>query len=98
MKTYIIDNGLSSTRRVVYFVEAPEDFGEWFTSILCPWLKSHDVEISYFWWVAGICSEVEWTSDRSSTPFQEFLDEEISAFDYTESPPTPRPKYHMEKD
>jgi hypothetical protein len=35
---YIFDNGESYSNHALYFVEAPDDFGEWFDGVYRPWV------------------------------------------------------------
>jgi len=35
---YIFDNGEAYSNHALYFVEAPDDFGEWFSDVYRPWI------------------------------------------------------------
>jgi hypothetical protein len=96
MPIYIIVNGVCDPDRSVFFVEAPEDFGEWFISVLLKWLKGADD-----WSVVGICNEIKWSAGKTSVPFQLFLKSQIDYLPdslYKMSRLGPRPKYHREKE
>jgi len=36
---YVIDNNEDFDDHIIYFVEAPDSFGEWFKKVLVPWQR-----------------------------------------------------------
>ena len=94
-KTFIIDNGLMYSCRTLYFVEAPEDFELWFRDSLVSWLKDHELTGDKSK-IVGVCDSVTWRAcDMSTMTYQVFLSDSLRVedFDYSETPPEPRPTY-----
>lgn len=96
MRTYVIDNGLTYSSRALFFVEAPEDFGDWLTNTLVPWLGSRNLPGDRLR-VAGVCDGVQWRAGETWTTmtYQFFLadDTVVGDYDYDVTPPEPRPRY-----
>jgi hypothetical protein len=62
-KIYIIDGGFYEP--VPSFVEAPEDFRDWWNTVMQPWM---DEKSGYpcGWELLGVTESIEWFSDDSS--------------------------------
>jgi hypothetical protein len=98
MPTYVVDNGQSYSLQALYFVEAPDDFGQWLEQVLVPWLKDKELE-GQLLKVCGTCDEVHWlVRDRTTMSLHDFLNDSsiVSPFDYLEPPHQPRPRYREE--
>ena len=92
--TYVIDNGRIYSDHALYFVQAPEDFGQWLEQVLVPWLKSHDLT-GKLMTIIGTCESIKWLRDRSPIAPGEFLDD-VKDVDYSEHPPVHRLRYRGE--
>ena len=98
MPIFIIDNGLRYSGHALYFVEAPEDFGEWFMQTLVPWLRSGSMPGAEMH-ILGTCESVHWLVEHwKAMTFHDFLNDDsaITEFNYDESPPQSRPHYKGE--
>lgn len=97
---YVIDNGASCSDHRLYFVEAPEDFGEWWGSILLPWLAAAD-ELGARMKIVATSPKIEWREKASTLAVDEFFDEcdyQIPEWCYDTTPPRHRPVYRTERD
>ena len=96
---YVVDNGLSYSSHALRFVEAPEDFGTWFTETLVPWLDLHDL-LGGGQKIVGSCSTITWIEKwgMSTMSFQDFLKEHIEDETFDTNPPEIRPRYRGEKE
>lgn len=92
--TYIIDNVLIHYAHVHYYVEAPEDFEDWFRDLLVPWLRRRSLTGQGLV-VLGRCPSVEWRREGWATSYQDFLSDDsvVAQFDRSEDPPLARPTY-----
>lgn len=90
---YIIDNGLDYSEHCYYFVEAPEDFGEWFMGDLMPWYQARDMIDSRMKIVAST-PVITWRDKNATVGYEDFLGEDgnLNGYDL-EDPPTRRPTY-----
>jgi hypothetical protein len=97
---YLIDNGMIYSSKTLYFVEAPEDFKDWFEGILLSWLKQHSMRGEDMK-IVGRCTNLGFSDAGYKTmTVKEFLEDDmiVESPDYGESPPEPRPRYQGEED
>jgi hypothetical protein len=62
---YVIDNGESYSNHILYFVEAPEDFGTWFNDVYRPWVKGAEYRPLM---IVGTANAVAWVPRLPFTP------------------------------
>jgi hypothetical protein len=96
---YIVDNGQDYSDHRMYFVEAPQDFGQWWREKFEPWAKLPSdwrygvCDLS----IVGVAPSVDWWHG-GSYPVVDWLREHIASDDWceTEEGETPRPRYRLE--
>jgi hypothetical protein len=109
---YIFDNGEVYSNHMLYFVEAPDDFGTWFNEVYRPWVDGAEYRPLM---IVGTTEALAWRSRLPYTPrppekFDLSLEEdpmrEFSTMPATEfleredviqeRDGTPRPRYRLE--
>jgi hypothetical protein len=62
---YLIDNGEPYDDHVLYFVDAPDDFGAWFNQVYRPWVEGAEYRPLM---IVGTTNAVSWVSRLPFTP------------------------------
>ncbi len=93
MATYLIDNGQRYSDHVVYFVEAPEDFGDWLEKTLIPWLRERDLVGGHMRILAVSLGSMSWRDKDRCMSWERFLNDRFDDFDFDVNPPEHRPRY-----
>ena len=62
---YIFDNGEAYSNHMLYFVEAPDDFGAWFNEVYRPWVEGAEYRPLM---IVATTNALAWTPRLPFTP------------------------------
>jgi hypothetical protein len=90
---YIIDNGGDYSEHVIFFVEAPADFGAWFRDVLTPnipLMRHIGIHVTYpNCYIVGCTDSVSWW-EGGSQEVAKWLEHQFRTW-------VGRPKYRLEE-